>query len=134
LFFFQISRNPNIARQEEEYETSRKGLSSRGQRCVIFALHTCQGDFFEIRKRQTKSQPLRSLTLTGGGQTQERAAQFRVDWIDRGRGRKCRTYDLLKSDSGFSGKIFKEVWNEIFAFCVGRTRPNQTSVAMAGRN
>jgi hypothetical protein len=41
---------------------------------------------------------------------------------DRGGGRKHRAYDLLKSESGFGDKIFKEVWKEIFAFCLGRTR------------
>ena len=43
---------------------------------------------------------------------------------ERGGGRKYRAYDLLKSESGFSDKIFKEVWKEIFAFCLGRTRPH----------
>jgi hypothetical protein len=40
-----------------------------------------------------------------------------------GGGRKYRAYDLLKSESGFSDKIFIAVWKEIFAFCLGRTRP-----------
>jgi len=38
---------------------------------------------------------------------------------ERGGGRKYRAYDLLKSESGFGDKIFKEVWKEIFAFCLG---------------
>jgi triacylglycerol lipase len=37
-----------------------------------------------------------------------------------GEGRRFQAYDLLKSDSGFGDKIFKEVWNEIFDFSVGR--------------
>ena len=38
---------------------------------------------------------------------------------ERGGGRKYRAYDLLKSESGFGDKIFKDVWKEIFAFCLG---------------
>lgn len=44
---------------------------------------------------------------------------------DPGGGRKYRTYDLLKSESGFGDKIFEEIWKEIFAFCLGRTCPDQ---------
>jgi len=36
-----------------------------------------------------------------------------------GGGRKFRAYDLLKSESGFGGEMFEEVWSEIFAFCRG---------------
>ena len=43
---------------------------------------------------------------------------------ERGGGRKYRAYDLLKSESGFNENIFKEVWQEIFAFSLGRTPPN----------
>lgn len=38
---------------------------------------------------------------------------------ERGGGREYRAYDLLKSETGFGDKIFKEVWKEIFAFCLG---------------
>jgi triacylglycerol lipase len=38
---------------------------------------------------------------------------------DQGGGRKYRAYDLLKSESGFDDKMFKRVWQEIFAFCLG---------------
>lgn len=34
-------------------------------------------------------------------------------------GRKFRSYDLLKSDSGFNEEMFNQVWREIFAFCRG---------------
>jgi len=37
-----------------------------------------------------------------------------------GGGRTYRTYDLLKSNSGFSDRIFKQVWKGVFAFCLGR--------------
>jgi len=47
--------------------------------------------------------------------------QYKPIEADRGGGRKYRAYDLLKSKSGFGDKIFKEVWKEIFAFCLGRT-------------
>jgi len=49
---------------------------------------------------------------------------YKLIKAERGGGRKYRTYDLLKSESGFSDKIFKEVWKEIFAFCLGRMRPD----------
>ena len=49
--------------------------------------------------------------------------QYKLMVAEPGAGRKYRAYDLLKSGSGFSDKIFKEVWKEIFAFCLGRTRP-----------
>ena len=39
---------------------------------------------------------------------------------ERGGGRHFRSYDLLKSDSGFNDKLFQQVWSEIFAFCQGR--------------
>lgn len=42
---------------------------------------------------------------------------------ERGGGRKYRAYDLLKSESGFDGNTFKEVWDDIFAFSLGRVRP-----------
>ena len=45
--------------------------------------------------------------------------QYKPIAADRGGGRKYRAYDLLKSESGFSDKIFREVWHEIFAFCRG---------------
>ncbi|MBZ5654557.1 MAG: hypothetical protein LAO56_04670 [Acidobacteriia bacterium] len=57
--------------------------------------------------------------------------QFKAIEADRGSGRKYRAYDLLKSESGFSEKIFKEVWNEIFAFCLGRTQAKKTLAAKA---
>jgi len=45
-----------------------------------------------------------------------------------GEGRRFQAYDLLMSDSGFSDKIFNEVWNGIFDFCVGRkSRPKSRS-------
>jgi len=46
--------------------------------------------------------------------------QYKLIEAARGGGRKYRAYDLLKSESGFSDKIFKEVWKEIFAFSLGR--------------
>jgi triacylglycerol lipase len=45
--------------------------------------------------------------------------QYKAIEADRGGGRKYRTYDLLKSESGFDDKIFEEVWKEIFAFSRG---------------
>jgi triacylglycerol lipase len=48
--------------------------------------------------------------------------QYKPVEAERGGGRKYRAYDLLKSESGFSDNIFKQVWKEIFAFCLGRTR------------
>jgi len=60
--------------------------------------------------------------------------QYKKLRADAGGGRKYRTYDLLKSDSGFSDKIFSEVWGEIFAFCLGRTHTDQTRSASAGGN
>ena len=45
--------------------------------------------------------------------------QYKPIEADRGEGRKYRAYDLLKSESGFGDKIFKEVWKEIFAFSRG---------------
>src|SRR5271157_143169 len=36
-----------------------------------------------------------------------------------GAGRNYQVYDLLKSESGFDDKTFKDVWKEIFAFCRG---------------
>jgi len=50
--------------------------------------------------------------------------QYKLIKAERGEGRKYRVYDLLKSESGFTDKIFKDVWKEIFAFCLGRTRPH----------
>jgi len=43
--------------------------------------------------------------------------QYRPVKADAGAGRKFRAYDLLKSESGFSDRMFKEVWSEIFTFC-----------------
>ncbi len=43
--------------------------------------------------------------------------QYKAIEAERGGGRKLRAYDLLRSQSGFGDKIFKEVWNEIFDFC-----------------
>jgi hypothetical protein len=57
--------------------------------------------------------------------------QYKAIEAERGGGRKYRTYDLLKSESGFSDKMFKDVWNEIFAFCMGRARPALASRAKA---
>jgi len=42
---------------------------------------------------------------------------YKLIEAEPGGGRKYRAYDLLKSESGFSSKIFKDVWEEIFAFC-----------------
>jgi len=50
--------------------------------------------------------------------------QYKLIAAERGGGRKYQAYDLLKSESGFGDKIFKEVWKEIFAFCLGRMRPD----------
>jgi len=50
--------------------------------------------------------------------------QYKLMAAEPGAGRKYRAYDLLKSESGFSDKTFKEVWKEIFAFCLDRTRPH----------
>lgn len=44
-------------------------------------------------------------------------------------GRKYRTYDLLKSGSGFDDKEFGKIWDDIFAFALGR--PNTRSLADA---
>lgn len=43
--------------------------------------------------------------------------QYKAIAAEPGVGRRYRAYDLLKSESGFSDKMFKEVWEEIFAFC-----------------
>src|SRR5208283_697496 len=59
--------------------------------------------------------------------------QYKPIEAEPGGGRKYRAYDLLKSESGFGDKLFKEVWKEIFAFCLGRTRPDQTLGGRAGR-
>ena len=45
--------------------------------------------------------------------------QYEPIEADRGAGRKYRAYDLLKSASGFGNQIFKQVWQEIFAFARG---------------
>ena len=50
-----------------------------------------------------------------------------------GEGRNYQAYDLLKSESGFGDKIFKDVWKEIFAFCLGRSHPDQTLGVETGR-
>jgi triacylglycerol lipase len=47
-------------------------------------------------------------------------AQYKLLEAEPGEGRKYRAYDLLKSESGFSDQLFKEVWKEIFAFSLGR--------------
>ena len=57
--------------------------------------------------------------------------QYKAIEAERGGGRKYRAYDLLKSESGFSEKIFQEVWHEIFAFCLGCTHQKQTLAANA---
>lgn len=46
--------------------------------------------------------------------------QYKPVRAEGGGGRKYRAYDLLKSDSEFSDEIFQQVWNEIFAFCLGQ--------------
>lgn len=46
--------------------------------------------------------------------------QYKLVKAEPGGGRKYRAYDLLKSESGFSDRIFRQVWTEIFAFCLGR--------------
>jgi len=45
---------------------------------------------------------------------------YKLVKAEPGGGRKYRAYDLLKSESGFSDEIFKQVWREIFAFCLDR--------------
>ena len=47
--------------------------------------------------------------------------QYRPEPANRGAGRKYRTYDLLKSDSGFDEEAFHDVWTDIFKFALGRT-------------
>jgi triacylglycerol lipase len=59
--------------------------------------------------------------------------QYKPIEAEPGGGRKYRTYDLLKSQSGFGDKIFKGVWDEIFGFCLGRRRQDQTLGARVGR-
>ena len=46
---------------------------------------------------------------------------YKLIKADPGGGRTYRTYDLLKSKSGFNDRIFKQVWREIFSFCLNRT-------------
>jgi triacylglycerol lipase len=46
---------------------------------------------------------------------------YKLIKAEPGGGRNYRTYDLLKSESGFSDKIFQQLWKEIFAFCLGHT-------------
>jgi triacylglycerol esterase/lipase EstA (alpha/beta hydrolase family) len=48
-----------------------------------------------------------------------------------GEGRTYQTYDLLKSQSGFSERMFKDVWREIFAFSLGRQRHRRAHTAQA---
>jgi len=48
--------------------------------------------------------------------------QYKAVAAEPGGGRKYRAYDLLKSDSGFNDKIFKQVWEEVFEFCRGEVR------------
>jgi triacylglycerol lipase len=50
--------------------------------------------------------------------------QYKLMAAERGGGRKYRAYDLLKSESGFGDKIFKDIWKEIFGFCFGRMHPD----------
>jgi hypothetical protein len=57
--------------------------------------------------------------------------QFHRLPAEPGGGRTYRTYDLLKSASGFDDKTFKKTWNEIFAFSLGRSHAQQTSAAVA---
>jgi triacylglycerol lipase len=57
--------------------------------------------------------------------------QFHRLPAEPGGGRKYRTYDLLKSDSGFDDKTFHKTWNEIFAFSLARSHAQQTSAAVA---
>lgn len=38
-------------------------------------------------------------------------------------GRRFQAYDLLRSDSGFTDQEFKNVWHDVFEFCVDRTPP-----------
>jgi triacylglycerol lipase len=45
---------------------------------------------------------------------------YKLIKAEPGGGRTYRTYDLLKSKSGFNDGIFKQVWREIFTFCLGR--------------
>jgi len=49
---------------------------------------------------------------------------YKLVEADSGGGRKYRSYDALKSVSPFSNKkssdkVFKQIWNDIFEFCVG---------------
>ena len=46
------------------------------------------------------------------------AGQYQPLKAISGSGRTYQAYDLLKSDSGFDHDIFKEVWTEIFEFCM----------------
>jgi hypothetical protein len=55
--------------------------------------------------------------------------QYRAVPAERGGGRRYRAYDLLKSQSGFGDKMFKEVWEEIFAFCLGGARQSPGTTA-----
>ncbi|MBZ5686645.1 MAG: hypothetical protein LAP86_16560 [Acidobacteriia bacterium] len=57
--------------------------------------------------------------------------QYESVLADPGGGRKYRRYDLLKSDSGFGDTRFREIWNEIFAFALGRSHPREIRAAKA---
>ena len=46
--------------------------------------------------------------------------QYKSIQADPGGGRKFRTYDLLKSESGFNNELLGQVWKEIFTFSMGR--------------
>jgi triacylglycerol lipase len=59
--------------------------------------------------------------------------QYKPQPADPGGGRKSRTYDLLKSDSTFDDNVFTEIWNDIFAFALGRSGAHRISAASAGR-
>ena len=59
--------------------------------------------------------------------------QFEPLKADPGHGRANRTYDLLKSDSGFDRDVFDGIWNDIFAFALGRSDAHRTFAAAAGR-
>jgi triacylglycerol lipase len=48
-----------------------------------------------------------------------------------GGGRTYQAYDLLKSNSGFSKKVFEDVWSQIFAFSVGQSQPSLAPAAQA---
>jgi len=55
--------------------------------------------------------------------------QFHRLPAEPGGGRRYRTYDLLKSDSGFDKEMFHGVWRDIFYFALGRTCERKLAAA-----